>query len=81
MISPRGAGYIFGDEVLQKFLHHNGFNHLTRVHLLCIDGYQLLSKDALSTVLSASNYVYRMGNMTSVLETDEFGEKCFNIFA
>jgi serine/threonine-protein phosphatase PPG1 len=81
VVSPRGAGYIFGEEVLQKFLHHNGFNHLTRAHQLCTEGYQLLFKDALSTVWSAPNYVYRMGNMASIMEIDEFANRSFNIFA
>jgi serine/threonine-protein phosphatase PPG1 len=34
-VSPRGAGYIFGGEVLKKFLHFNHFTHLTRAHQLC----------------------------------------------
>ena len=25
----------FGEEVLNKYLHYNGFNHLTRAHQLC----------------------------------------------
>ena len=34
-VSPRGAGYIFGEEVLKKFLHLNNFEHLSRAHQLC----------------------------------------------
>ena len=81
VISPRGAGYIFGEEVLKKFLHHNGFTHLTRAHQLCHEGYQLLFGEGLSTVWSAPNYVYRMGNMASIMEVDEHGERSFNMFS
>ena len=66
-ISPRGAGYIFGGEVLNKFLYQNKFEHLSRAHQLCTEGYQLLFEEKLSTVWSAPNYIYRMGNMASVM--------------
>jgi serine/threonine-protein phosphatase PPG1 len=38
--SQRGAGYLFGSMVVKKFLSTNGFEHITRAHQLCMDGYQ-----------------------------------------
>ncbi|KAI8816797.1 Metallo-dependent phosphatase-like protein [Fimicolochytrium jonesii] len=67
-ISPRGAGYIFGKEVTRKFLETNGLGHICRAHQLCMEGYQILFDDMLSTVWSAPNYCYRAGNMASVLQ-------------
>jgi serine/threonine-protein phosphatase PPG1 len=67
--------------VLKKFLHFNGLEHLTRAHQLCTEGYQLLFNDQLSTVWSAPNYIYRMGNMASIMELNEYCERYFNVFS
>lgn len=40
--SQRGAGYLFGATVVKKFLQTNNFEHVTRAHQLCMDGYQVL---------------------------------------
>ena len=39
-ISARGAGYIFGEDVTDKFLHENDMNKVYRAHQLCQKGYQ-----------------------------------------
>lgn len=79
-LSPRGAGYTFGAQVVKKFLDVNGMNHILRAHQLCQEGYQVLYDDQLSTVWSAPNYCYRCGNLASVLEVDEKGERVWNVF-
>ncbi|KAJ3289927.1 putative serine/threonine protein phosphatase [Blyttiomyces sp. JEL0837] len=79
-ISPRGAGYIFGKQVTKKFLEVNGLGHICRAHQLCMEGYQILFDDLLSTVWSAPNYCYRAGNMASVLEIGPGLERYFNVF-
>lgn len=79
-ISPRGAGYIFGREVTKKFLLTNGLGHICRAHQLCMEGYQILFDDMLSTVWSAPNYCYRAGNVASVLEIDLGLQRYFNVF-
>lgn len=66
-ISPRGAGYVFGERVTRQFCHYNSINHISRAHQLCMEGYQVLFNDLLSTVWSAPNYCYRAGNLASVL--------------
>ncbi|MCJ1271827.1 putative serine/threonine protein phosphatase [Lobaria immixta] len=79
-LSPRGAGYTFGAQVVKKFLEVNSMNHILRAHQLCQEGYQILYDDRLSTVWSAPNYCYRCGNMASVLEVSDTGERYFNVF-
>jgi serine/threonine-protein phosphatase PPG1 len=79
-LSPRGAGYTFGAQVVKKFLEVNSMSHILRAHQLCQEGYQVLYDDRLTTVWSAPNYCYRCGNMASVLEVSSNGERFFNVF-
>eukprot|EP01088_Endostelium_zonatum_P014272 TRINITY_DN305_c0_g2_i1.p1 TRINITY_DN305_c0_g2~~TRINITY_DN305_c0_g2_i1.p1 ORF type:complete len:311 (-),score=35.52 TRINITY_DN305_c0_g2_i1:107-1039(-) len=79
--SQRGAGYTFGGNVVNKFIRVNGLTHILRAHQLCMDGYQTLFNDQLSTIWSAPNYCYRCGNVASVLEINEKLERYFNTFA
>ncbi|CAH1759553.1 14466_t:CDS:2 [Entrophospora sp. SA101] len=79
-ISPRGAGYTFGGQVVNRFLEINKMEHILRAHQLCMEGYQVLYNDCLSTVWSAPNYCYRCGNMASILEVGVNGERFFNVF-
>lgn len=80
VISPRGAGYVFGPDVAWKFLHLNNLVHIVRAHQLCMCGYQVLFEDNLSTVWSAPNYCYRFGNTASILEISEDNSRYFNVF-
>ncbi|CAZ85736.1 unnamed protein product [Tuber melanosporum] len=79
-LSPRGAGYTFGAQVVKKFLEVNNQSHILRAHQLCQEGYQLLFDGLLSTVWSAPNYCYRCGNLASVLEVDYHGPRYYNVF-
>ena len=67
----RNAGYTFGVDVVDMFLRTNNLQHILRAHQLCMEGYQVLWDDKLSTVWSAPNYCYRCGNVASVLEISE----------
>eukprot|EP01090_Pellita_catalonica_P023679 TRINITY_DN9873_c0_g1_i1.p1 TRINITY_DN9873_c0_g1~~TRINITY_DN9873_c0_g1_i1.p1 ORF type:complete len:310 (+),score=25.35 TRINITY_DN9873_c0_g1_i1:48-977(+) len=78
--SQRGAGYTFGNKVVSKFLRVNGLNHILRAHQLCMDGYQVMFNEQLSTIWSAPNYCYRCGNVASILEINENLERYFNTF-
>ncbi|KAJ3061331.1 putative serine/threonine protein phosphatase, partial [Podochytrium sp. JEL0797] len=79
-ISPRGAGYLFGKQVTRQFLDMNGLGHICRAHQLCMEGYQILFDDTVSTVWSAPNYCYRAGNLASVLQIGPELERFFNVF-
>jgi serine/threonine-protein phosphatase PPG1 len=41
-LSTRGAGYIFGRDIVEKFLYINNLNFFMRAHQLCHEGYQIL---------------------------------------
>lgn len=79
-ISQRGAGYTFGSQIVRKFLEINKMEHILRAHQLCMEGYQVLFDDKLSTVWSAPNYCFRCGNKASILEVGVNGERYFNVF-
>ena len=79
-ISERGAGYIFGQSVADKFLEINKMQSILRAHQLCLDGYQEFFGGKVITVWSAPNYMSRFGNLASVLEISEDLSKYFNVF-
>ena len=82
IVSPRGAGYIFGHDVVLRFLYVNRMEHIARAHQLCMTGYQLLFKDeCMSTVWSCPNYCYRFGNVASIMEVGDGGERSYNVFS
>lgn len=67
-ISPRGAGYLFGQDIMRKFCHDNDLVQLVRAHQLCNDGYVSYWNGMCLTIWLAPNYCYRCGNKASVLE-------------
>lgn len=75
-----GAGYQFGAQIVEKFLHVNKMVHILRAHQLCNEGYQVLFNGRLSTVWSAPNYCYRCGNRASICEVGDNGAMSFNVF-
>lgn len=81
-VSPRGAGWLFGDRVSQEFCHVNGLNLIARAHQLVNEGYKyhFKSQDVV-TVWSAPNYCYRCGNMASVCEIGEDMKPNFKLFS
>lgn len=38
-ISPRGAGYTFGQDIATQFNHNNGLSLISRAHQLVMEGY------------------------------------------
>ena len=79
-MSARGAGYMFGKDVVDRFLHTNDCIRVYRAHQLCMEGYHELFDGKLATVWSAPNYCYRYENLASILEVDEKLNYYFNIF-
>lgn len=82
--SDRGAGYIFGPDVVQKFLLLNDVHIVCRSHQLVNEGYRFaFTNRELVTVWSAPNYCNRMGNKATVLRVGKnlrIDDDCFVFF-
>jgi hypothetical protein len=70
-ISPRGAGYTFGQDITEQFTHINGLHFIARAHQLVMEGYQWQHNRMVVTVFSAPNYCYRCGNQAAIMEVDD----------
>ena len=69
-LSPRGAGYLFGETAVKQFNRQNKLSLICRAHQLASEGYVEWFDRRLFTVWSAPNYCYRGGNPASLLEVD-----------
>jgi serine/threonine-protein phosphatase 2A catalytic subunit len=70
-ISPRGAGYTFGQDISETFNHTNGLTLVARVHQLVMEGYNWCHDRNVVTIFSAPNYCYRCGNQAAIMELDD----------
>lgn len=76
-ISPRGAGYTFGQDIVSQFNHTNKLTLISRAHQLVMEGYNWCHEKNVVTIFSAPNYCYRCGNQAAIMEIDEHLEYTF----
>ena len=70
-VSPRGAGYTFGQDISEHFNYTNGLNNIARAHQLIMSGYTWTHERNVVTIFSAPNYCYRCGNEAAIMEVDD----------
>jgi len=76
-ISPRGAGYTFGQDISEQFNHNNHLTVIARAHQLVMEGFNWCHSKNVVTIFSAPNYCYRCGNQAAIMEIDEILEYTF----
>lgn len=54
-ISPRGAGYTFGQDISEAFNHNNGLTLVARAHQLVMEGYNWSQDRNVVTIFSGTS--------------------------
>jgi len=80
MESDRGVSYLFGSNVLNKFMKDNKIDLVIRAHEMVDDGFKFFANKKLITVFSAPNYCNDEDNSACVIKITSELECSFIIF-
>jgi diadenosine tetraphosphatase ApaH/serine/threonine PP2A family protein phosphatase len=81
VVSPRGAGYLYGANVTREFQHLNRISLIARAHQVVQEGFKYhFDEERCVTVWSAPNYCYRCGNLATVLRIHPDQSREFIVF-
>lgn len=69
--NERGVSYVFGKDILQKFLKSQDLDMVCRGHQVVEDGYEFFGGRKLVTVFSAPNYCDEFDNSAGILIVNE----------
>ncbi|XP_062128678.1 serine/threonine-protein phosphatase alpha-3 isoform-like [Drosophila sulfurigaster albostrigata] len=69
--SDRGVSFLYGRDVLEKFLRKYDFDLLCRAHQVVEDGYEFFAKRQLVTIFSAPNYCGLYDNAGASMNIDK----------
>jgi len=69
--NDRGISYIFGIDVVERFLIKFGFDLICRAHQVVEEGYRFFGKKQLVTIFSAPNYCGEFNNAGAIMNVDE----------
>ena len=65
-VNPRGAGYMFGQDISEQFNHTNGLKLIARAHRQVMNGFNWSHEKKIVARCCAPNYCYRCGNEAAV---------------
>lgn len=69
--NDRGISYVFGADVVHKFLSMNDLDLICRGHQVVEDGYEFFADQSLVTIFSAPNYCGEFKNNGAILSVNE----------
>eukprot|EP00591_Stephanopyxis_turris_P003553 CAMPEP_0195522918 /NCGR_PEP_ID=MMETSP0794_2-20130614/21568_1 /TAXON_ID=515487 /ORGANISM="Stephanopyxis turris, Strain CCMP 815" /LENGTH=305 /DNA_ID=CAMNT_0040652791 /DNA_START=227 /DNA_END=1141 /DNA_ORIENTATION=+ len=69
-LSDRGVSYIFGNNVVKKFLQKHDLDLICRAHQVVEDGYEFEADRGIVTIFSAPNYCGEFENAGGMLVVD-----------
>ena len=69
--NERGVSYVFGKDILSKFIKSQNIDMICRGHQVVEDGYEFFNNKQLVTVFSAPNYCDEFDNSAGILSINE----------
>eukprot|EP00924_Labyrinthula_sp_SR-Ha-C_P015389 snap_masked-scaffold_71-processed-gene-0.19-mRNA-1 protein AED:0.03 eAED:0.03 QI:0/0/0/1/1/1/2/0/316 len=69
--SDRGVSYVFGHDVIKKFIQEHDLDLICRAHQVVEDGYEFQANRKIVTIFSAPNYCGEFDNAAALMTVSE----------